>query len=538
VRVLLVLSGLLAWCAACGGSEGRGEALDDELGSVDQAVLGGSVVPEGRWNEVSAHSCTGVLIAKRWVLTAGHCTAGNGSVQLKHRSETRSVVQTRAYVSWQTTLDVGLLELGSDSAVTPARLAFGCGSDFVVDGAPLQIVGYGADGPDGSQFNVNMREATTSIVDADCSGAGWSCFVPGKELIAGHSGVDTCSGDSGGPAYVLSSVGPLLAGITSRGANPGATPLGGDAPCGTVPGLYVRTDGLVDWIESVIGEQLPEPDCSAGSGGAGGAGGVGGASGAGGAGGTGAGGMSGAGGTSTGGASGTGGSGTGGVSGSGGTSGSGSLVEAFSGTLQLNQTAARGPFSVQAGSQLRVDLSGSGDADLYVRFGSRPTLTSYDCRPYKNNSVESCSLRVPASATAVYIDVRGYRTSSYSLRVERVAATTPPTPPTTPSPPTPGTPSTFSASGSLTSKQQRQLSPIAVKPGSALSVTMTGTGDPDLYVRFAGAPTLNSYDCRPYLTSASEQCRLTVPASATQFYIMVHGYGASTYSIGASYMAP
>jgi hypothetical protein len=35
-----------------------------------------------------------------------------------------------------------------------------------------------------------------------------------------------------------------------------------------------------------------------------------------------------------------------------------------------------------------------------------------------------------------------------------------------------------------------------------------------------------------------EQCRLTVPASATQLYIMVHGCGASTYSIGASYMAP
>jgi hypothetical protein len=67
---------------------------------------------------------------------------------------------------------------------------------------------------------------------------------------------------------------------------------------------------------------------------------------------------------------------------------------------------------------------------------------------------------------------------------------------------------------------------------------MSGTGDADLYVRFAGAPTLSAYDCRPYAGTATEQCRLTVPASASQFFIMVNGYSASTYSISASYVAP
>ncbi len=56
---------------------------------------------------------------------------------------------------------------------------------------------------------------------------------------------------------MLTPIGPLVAGITSRGANPEATSWGGgDAPCGTVPGLYVRPDAAIDWIESVIGEQL------------------------------------------------------------------------------------------------------------------------------------------------------------------------------------------------------------------------------------------------------------------------------------------
>jgi len=34
---------------------------------------------------------------------------------------------------------------------------------------------------------------------------------------------------------------------------------------------------------------------------------------------------------------------------------------------------------------------GTGDADLYVKFGSAPTLSSYDCRPYKNGNTESCT---------------------------------------------------------------------------------------------------------------------------------------------------
>jgi hypothetical protein len=67
---------------------------------------------------------------------------------------------------------------------------------------------------------------------------------------------------------------------------------------------------------------------------------------------------------------------------------------------------------------------------------------------------------------------------------------------------------------------------------------MTGTGDADLYVRFAAAPTLTAYDCRPYGETAAETCRLSVPASASQFFIMVNGYTASSYSITANYTAP
>lgn len=49
---------------------------------------------------------------------------------------------------------------------------------------------------------------------------------------------------------------------------------------------------------------------------------------------------------------------------------------------------------------LRFTLSGgSGNADLYVKFGSTPTDTVYDCRPYLSGNAESCSFDSPSVGT-------------------------------------------------------------------------------------------------------------------------------------------
>lgn len=50
---------------------------------------------------------------------------------------------------------------------------------------------------------------------------------------------------------------------------------------------------------------------------------------------------------------------------------------------------------------------GTGDADLYVRLGSQPTLSSYTCRPYKTGSTESCSFTNPTAGT-YHIGIYGY----------------------------------------------------------------------------------------------------------------------------------
>jgi hypothetical protein len=57
------------------------------------------------------------------------------------------------------------------------------------------------------------------------------------------------------------------------------------------------------------------------------------------------------------------------------------------------------------------EMTGTKDADLYVRIGSAPSTTSYDCRPYKSGSNETCEVTL-AQPTTIGVMVNGYSTSS------------------------------------------------------------------------------------------------------------------------------
>ena len=56
-------------------------------------------------------------------------------------------------------------------------------------------------------------------------------------------------------------------------------------------------------------------------------------------------------------------------------------------------------------------MSGTGDADLYVRVGLAPTVADYDCRPHRAGSNEACKVVLPAPAR-LFGMVRGYSESS------------------------------------------------------------------------------------------------------------------------------
>ncbi len=56
-------------------------------------------------------------------------------------------------------------------------------------------------------------------------------------------------------------------------------------------------------------------------------------------------------------------------------------------------------------------LTGTGDADLYVRMGLAPSLSEFDCRPYRAGSVETCQLELTAPTT-IHGMVRGFAANS------------------------------------------------------------------------------------------------------------------------------
>jgi len=103
--------------------------------------------------------------------------------------------------------------------------------------------------------------------------------------------------------------------------------------------------------------------------------------------------------------------------------------ELLNGVARTNLSSAQNgtlafTIDVPAGAtNLRIALSGgSGDADLYVRFGSAPTTTAYDCRPYLGGNAETCTVATP-QAGRYHVMINAYAAFSGATLV---ASFTPP----------------------------------------------------------------------------------------------------------------
>ncbi|MBZ4420846.1 M4 family metallopeptidase [Myxococcus sp. RHST-1-4] len=171
---------------------------------------------------------------------------------------------------------------------------------------------------------------------------------------------------------------------------------------------------------------------------------------------------------------------------------------------------------------------GTGDADMYVRFGSVPNSSTYDCRPYTSGNTETCSFTNPQAGTW-YVMLNGFSAySGLSLKGTYSGGGGP------------GTPVTETATGTVARNENDNFGPYNVVAGTSFSVVMTGSGNPNLYVRFGSAPTTKAYDCRPNTSGASETCTLTVPAGQSSAYVMVRGgsSGTATYNLTINYTRP
>jgi xanthomonalisin len=90
---------------------------------------------------------------------------------------------------------------------------------------------------------------------------------------------------------------------------------------------------------------------------------------------------------------------------------------------------------------------------------------------------------------------------------------------------------------SASTGNQTQVYTVTIPAGATNLVISEsgGTGDADLYVKFGSAPTLSSYDCRPYLNGNSESCTFSAPQAGT-YYVMLNAYqGFSGVSLEATW---
>lgn len=220
--------------------------------------------------------------------------------------------------------------------------------------------------------------------------------------------------------------------------------------------------------------------------------------------------------------------------------GSGELTN---GTPETNVSGATNSevayyIDVPAGAtDLSININGgSGDADLYVKFGSAPTTTSSDCRPYLGGNSETCDFAAPNEGR-YYVMIRGYQ--AYS-GVTLTASFTDGGGGTTPPDCTAGNGvlcNGVTESGLSAARRQTVNYYLDVPAGASnLAFNISGgTGDADLYVRYASAPTTSSWDCRPYKNGNTENCNFAAPSTG-RYYVMVRAYQAfSGVSLTATY---
>ncbi len=95
----------------------------------------------------------------------------------------------------------------------------------------------------------------------------------------------------------------------------------------------------------------------------------------------------------------------------------------------VNVETMYGPYDASTYDAVRFSIAGgSGDADLYVRFGAAPTTSTYDCRPFLTGNNETCEFN-PAGNGDYYVMVVAFEAySGVTVTAEASGGSPPPDP--------------------------------------------------------------------------------------------------------------
>ena len=345
-------------------------------------IIGGVDAPTGEFPWMASiqsqgqHFCGGSVIDTNWILTAAHCLEGESADNIKVRvnftqlndptqgeiHSAEEIFINQAYLDGKSE-DIALIKLKSNLSSSIPKVAL-ANENLMLSaakpGVTATVAGWGNKSTSGEEFPAKLQKVNVPIVSNEACNASeaYGGQVQNTELCAGFAqgGKDSCQGDSGGPLVVKQNGTYIQAGVVSWGDG---------CALPNKYGVYARVASFEKWIADVKAGKIDGGN--------------------------------------------TGGTGSGGDGGNI-TVNAGEIISELSG-----ETDDQAFFQVEVAEGNRllwVDTQGgTGDVDLYLSHGEKPTLDNFDFSHFQDGNSEYIIVELPEAGTW-HIMLHGY--SEYS----------------------------------------------------------------------------------------------------------------------------
>jgi secreted trypsin-like serine protease len=231
------------------GDDALGEDQAGIVGPAAQVMTGAEAASAGIVGLVAVNTdgirtgfCSGVLVAPRLVLTAGHClntsrgpvkyavfATGSGAFDIF--VQPRKLIAFDAAPVRATNVDLALLRLAEPAPPSYAKVAVGAARKLPLGSAAITVYGFGRRVAANSQSGGPPQKMAAILTNLEPASAIFYVNSPAKSGL--------CFGDSGGPAVRQATSGPVVVGVLSSG---NANCTGGD--------IYASTGAGEAWIKS------------------------------------------------------------------------------------------------------------------------------------------------------------------------------------------------------------------------------------------------------------------------------------------------